>query len=438
MRDPEHEKMPREQIKELQLERLKAKIKQVYEKVPFYHQAFSKRGITPDDIKTLRDLTKLPFTSKTDFKSNYPLGFLAVPMEQVVRIHSSSGTTDKPTIAAYTRGDINTWSEILARGLATAGVTDKDIFQNSFGYGLFTGGMGYHYGVERLGATVIPAAAGNTRRQITLMQDLGTTVLGCTPSYALIIGETAQELGIDLQKTTKLRLAICGSEPSSEQMRQEIRDRLGVDVFPDYGLTEANGPGVSIECPQHDGMHIPEDHFIAEVIDPNTGEQLHEGQIGELVITTLTKEACPVIRFRTRDITSLTTEPCKCGRTLARMARVGGRTDDMLKVRGVNVFPSQIENVLFKFGGVEPHYVIVVDRRESFSIKELEIWVEVNEKLFSDEMQTMRNMEQGLRAHLDSVLGISTKIKLVEPKTLARSEGKSKRVIDRSELNNLK
>jgi phenylacetate-CoA ligase len=438
MRDPEHEKMPREQIKKIQLQRLQAQVRIVYEKVPFYRQAFQKKGITPEDIQSLKDLTKLPFTSKLDFKSNYPLGFLAVPKDQVVRIHSSSGTTDKPTIAAYTRSDINTWSEILARGLATAGVTNKDIFQNAFGYGLFTGGMGYHYGVERLGAIVIPAAAGNTRRQITLMQDLGTTVLGCTPSYALIIGETAQELGIDLRKTTKLRLAVCGSEPSSEQMRKEIQDRLGVEVFPDYGLTEANGPGVSIECPQHDGMHIPEDHFIAEVVDPNTGEQLPEGQLGELVITTLTKEACPVIRFRTRDITSLTTEPCKCGRTLARMSRVGGRTDDMLKVRGVNVFPSQIENVLLKFDGVEPHYVIVVDRRESFSIKELEIWVEVNENIFSDEMQTMRNMEQRLRAHLESVLGISAKIKLVEPKTLARSEGKSKRVVDRSDLDKLK
>jgi len=438
MRDPEHEQMPREKIKELQLKRLKVKVNEVYERVPFYRQSFQKKGIVPNDIKSLNDLTRLPFTSKLDFRSNYPLGFLAVPKEQVVRIHSSSGTTDKPTIAAYTRRDIETWSEILARGLATAGMTKQDIFQNAFGYGLFTGGMGYHYGVERLGAIVIPAAAGNTRRQITLMQDLGTTVLGCTPSYALIIGETAQELGIDMRKTTKLRLAICGSEPSSEQMRQEIQEKLGIEVFPDYGLTEANGPGVSIECPQHNGMHIPEDHFIPEVVDPSTGEPLPEGELGELVITTLTKEACPVIRFRTRDITSLTYEPCKCGRTLARMSRVGGRTDDMLKVRGVNVFPSQIENVLLKFDGVEPHYVIVVDRRESFSIKELEIWVEVNEKLFSDEMQTMRNMEQRLRAHLESVLGISTKIKLVEPKTLTRSEGKSKRVIDRSELNNLK
>ena len=438
MRDPEHEQMPREKLKELQLERLKKKVKQVYERVPFYRQTFEKNGIKPDKIKTLQDLSSLPFTSKLDFKSHYPLGFLAVPMDQIVRIHSSSGTTDKPTIAAYTRGDIETWSEILARGLATAGMTRQDVFQNAFGYGLFTGGMGYHYGVERLGAIVIPAAAGNTRRQITLMQDLGTTVLGCTPSYALIIGETAQELGIDMRKTTKLRLAICGSEPSSEQMRQEIQNKLGVEVFPDYGLTEANGPGVSIECPQHNGMHIPEDHFIPEVVDPSTGEPLPEGEVGELVLTTLTKEACPVIRFRTRDITSLTYEPCKCGRTLARMSRVSGRTDDMLKVRGVNVFPSQIENVLLKFDGVEPHYQIVVDRRESFSIKELEIWVEVNEKLFSDQMQTMRNMEQRLRAHLESVLGISTKIKLVAPKTLARSEGKSKRVIDRSALNNLK
>lgn len=437
MRDPEHEQMPREKLEQLQLERLRTKVKEVYEKVPFYNQAFKKRGITPDDIKALNDLTKLPFTSKLDFKSNYPLGLMAVPIERIVRIHSSSGTTDKPTIAPYTRGDIDTWSEILARGLATVGVTSRDIFQNTFGYGLFTGGMGYHYGTERLGAIVIPASTGNTRRQITLMQDLGTTILGCTPSYALIISEVAKEMGVDLRKT-KLRLAICGAEPASAQMREEIEERLGVEVFVDYGLTEAIGPGVSIECPQHNGMHIPEDHFLVEIIDPTTGERLPDGTEGELVITSLTKEACPVIRFRTRDITSLNHEPCKCGRTLARMSRVTGRTDDMLKVRGVNVFPSQIENVLLKVEGVEPHYVIVVDRKEAFSCSDLEIWVEVNESIFSDEMQQMEKIEERLRLELESVLGIATRIKLVEPKTLARSEGKSKRVVDRSELNKTK
>ncbi len=437
MRDPEHEQMPREKLEQLQIERLQVKVREVYERVPFYRQAFKERGIIPEDIKTLRDLTKLPFTSKLDFKKNYPLGLMAVPLEKIVRIHSSSGTTDKPTIAPYTRGDINTWSEIVARGLATAGVTSRDIFQNAFGYGLFTGGMGYHYGVERLGAAIIPAAAGNTKRQITLMQDLGTTVLGCTPSYALIIGEVAREMGVDLRKT-KLRLAICGAEPTSEQMRDDIEEKLGVKLFNDYGLTEAGGPGVSIECPEHCGMHIPEDHFLVEVIDPDTGEQLPHGAQGELVITTLTKEACPVIRFRTRDITSLNPEPCKCGRTFVRMSRVTGRTDDMLKVRGVNVFPSQIENVLLKVEGVEPHYIIVVDRKEAFSCSDLEIWVEVNESIFSDEMQKMESMENRLRLELESVLGISTRIKLVEPKTLARSEGKSKRVVDRSELNKIR
>ncbi len=437
MRDPEHEQISREKLEQLQLERLQLKVKEVYERVPYYTQAFKSRGIKPADIKKLSDLTKLPFTSKLDFKKNYPLGLMAVPMERIVRIHSSSGTTDKPTIAPYTRGDIETWSEILARGLATAGITSKDIFQNAFGYGLFTGGMGYHYGVERLGAVVIPTSAGNTKRQITLMQDLGTTVLGCTPSYALIIGEVAREMGVDLRKT-KLRLALCGAEPISEQMREDIKEGLGVDVISDYGLTEAMGPGVSIECPYHCGMHIPEDHFLVEVVDPNTGEQLPNGVQGELVITSLTKEAYPIIRFRTRDITSLNSEPCKCGRTLARMSRVTGRTDDMLKVKGVNVFPSQIENVLLKIEGVEPHYLIVVDRTEAFSCSDIEILVEVNDSIFSDKMQTIEKMEEKLRLALEAVLGIQTRIRLVEPKTLTRSEGKSKRVVDRSELSNLK
>lgn len=358
---------------------------------------------------------------------------MAVPLEQVVRIHNSSGTTDKPTIAPYTQGDINTWAEILARALVTAGVTRKDVLQNAFGYGLFTGGLGFHYGAERLGATVIPIATGNTKRQITLLHDLGTTVLACTPSYALIISEVAQEMGVDLRKT-KLRLTLCGAEPSSEQMRKDIEERLGVQVLNDYGLIEAMGPGVSVECPYQCGMHIPEDHFLVEIIDPETGEQLPYGDEGELVITTLMKEAYPVIRFRTRDITSLNPEPCKCGRTLVRMSRVTGRTDDMLVVRGVNVFPSQIENVLLDVEGVEPHYIIVVDRKAAFSYSDIEIWVEVNEDIFSDEMQKMENLGKRIRSELNSALGISIRVKLVEPKTIARSEGKAKRVVDRSEL----
>ncbi|MFC1908352.1 phenylacetate--CoA ligase family protein [Chloroflexota bacterium] len=433
IRDPEHEQMPRKKLEQLQLERLRVKVREVYEKVPFYHRAFEERQISPDDIKTISDLTKLPFTSKLDFKNNYPLGLMAVPLEQIVRIHSSSGTTDKPTIAPYTRRDIKTWSEIMARNLATAGVTKEDILQNAFGYGLFTGGLGFHYGVERLGATVIPTATGNTKRQLTLLQDLGTTVLACTPSYALIISETVKEMGINLRKT-KLRLVLCGAEPSSEQMRKDIEKRLGVQVLNDYGLTEAMGPGVSIECPYQCGMHIPEDHFLVEVIDSETSERLSDGEEGELVITTLTKEAYPIIRFRTRDITSLNREPCKCGRTLVRMSRITDRTDDMLIVRGVNVFPSQIEQVLLNVEGVAPHYTIVVDRTAAFSCSDIEIWVEVNEDIFSDEMQKMEYLEKRIRSEMDSVLGISTRIKLVEPKTIVRSEGKSKRVIDRSEL----
>ena len=433
IRDPEHEKMPRKDLEQLQLERLQAKVRVVYEKVPFYRQAFKEKGVTPDDIQTLADLTKLPFTSKLDFRDNYPFGLMAVPHEQVVRIHSSSGTTGKPIIAPYTQGDIDTWSEIMARTLAAGGATKDDVIQNAYGYGLFTGGLGFHYGAERLGASVIPTSGGNTKRQILLLQDLETTVITCTPSYALILDETAKDMGIDL-RDTKLRLGFMGAEPWSEQMRGDIEERLGILAINIYGLTEIIGPGVSVECPYKCGMHIAEDHFLVEVINPETGEQLPYGEEGELVMTTLTKEAQPVIRFRTKDIVSLNPEPCDCGRTLVRMSRVTGRSDDMLIVRGVNVFPSQIESVLLAIEGVEPHYMIVVDRQHVFKSDELEIWVEVSEEVFSDEMLKMEKLEQRLREEMDSVLGISAHIKLVEPKTIARTEGKAKRVVDRSEL----
>jgi len=433
IRDPEHEKMPRKDLEQLQLERLQAKVRVVYEKVPFYRQAFKEKGVTPDDIQTLADLTKLPFTSKLDFRDNYPFGLMAVPHEQVVRIHSSSGTTGKPIIAPYTQGDIDTWSEIMARTLAAGGATKDDVIQNAYGYGLFTGGLGFHYGAERLGASVIPTSGGNTKRQILLLQDLETTVITCTPSYALILDETAKDMGIDL-RDTKLRLGFMGAEPWSEQMRGDIEERLGILAINIYGLTEIIGPGVSVECPYKCGMHIAEDHFLVEVINPETGEQLPYGEEGELVITTLTKEAQPVIRFRTKDIVSLNPEPCDCGRTLVRMSRVTGRSDDMLIVRGVNVFPSQIESVLLAIEGVEPHYLIVVDREHVFKSDELEIWVEVSEEVFSDEMLKMEKLEQRLREEMDSVLGISAHIKLVEPKTITRTEGKAKRVVDRSEL----
>jgi phenylacetate-CoA ligase len=433
IRDPEHETMPRGELEKLQLERLKTVVRAVYDKVPFYRRAFKENGVTPDDIQTLADLTKLPFTSKLDFRDNYPYGLMAVSMEQVVRIHSSSGTTGKPVIAPYTQGDVDTWAEIMARTLATAGATKDDVLQNAYGYGLFTGGLGFHDGAERLGALVIPTSSGNTKRQILLLQDLGTTVVTCTPSYALILHETAKDMGIDL-RDTKLRLGVLGAEPWSEQMRKDIEERLGILAINVYGLTEVIGPGVSVECPYKCGMHIAEDHFLVETIDPETGVQLPYGEEGELVITTLTKEAQPVIRFRTRDIISLDAERCECGRTMARMSRIAGRSDDMLIVRGVNVFPSQIESVLLDVEGVEPHYVIVVDRQHAFKTDELEIWVEVSEEVFSDEMPKMEGLEKRLRSEMDSVLGISARIKLVEPKTIERTEGKAKRVVDRSEL----
>jgi len=433
MRDPKIETMPREKLKALQLERLKLKVREVYDKVPFYQLALKEKGITPNDIRTLDDLTKLPFTSKLNFRDNYPYGLMAVSLDKVVRIHSSSGTTGKPIIAPYTQNDIDMWSEVMARTLATAGMTKDDVMQNAYGYGLFTGGLGFHYGAERLGATVIPSGVGNTKRQILMIQDLGTTVITCTPSYAIILHETAKEMGIDFRET-KLRLGVCGAEPWSEQMRNDIESRMGISAINIYGLTEVIGPGVSVECEHKCGMHIWEDHFLTEVINPQTGEHMPPGQLGELVFTTLTKEAQPVIRFRTRDLVSLNTDTCKCGRTMVRMSRVMGRSDDMLIIKGINVFPSQIESVLLEVEGVEPQYLIVVDRKEGFKSDELEIWVEVSENVFSDEIGKMEALEKKLRAELESVLNISPRIKLVEPRTLARTEGKAKRVVDRSEL----
>ena len=433
MRDPKIETMSRPELEKLQLKRLKTKLKEVYEKVPFYRRAFKEKGVAPEDIKTLADITRLPFTSKLDFRDNYPFGLTAVPLQQVVRIHSSSGTTGKPIIAPYTQGDVDMWAEVMARTLAAAGVSKDDILQNAYGYGLFTGGLGFHYGAERLGAVVIPAGTGNTKRQLLMIKDLGTTVLVCTPSYALILHETAKETGFDF-KETKLRLGVCGAEPWSEQMRNDIESRMGISAINIYGLTEAIGPGVSVECEHKCGMHIWEDHFLAEVINPQTGEHMPPGQLGELVFTTLTKEAQPVIRFRTRDLVTMNTETCKCGRTMMRMSRVMGRSDDMLVVKGVNVFPSQIESVLLDVEGVEPQYLIVVDRQHGFKADDLEIWVEVSEDVFSDEIGKMENLEKKLRAELESVLSISPRIKLVEPRTIARTEGKAKRVVDRSEL----
>jgi phenylacetate-CoA ligase len=356
----------------------------------------------------------------------------AVPMAQVVRIHASSGTTGKPTVVGYTSRDIQTWSELIARTLSAAGVGRGDIVHNAYGYGLFTGGLGFHYGIERLGASVIPVSGGNTKRQIMLLQDFGPTVITCTPSFSLHLYDVAKDMGIDFAGL-KLKVAICGAEPWSEAMRAEMEKKLGIDVLDVYGLSEIMGPGVSIECLEaKNGLHMFEDHFLPEIIDPNTMAQLPSGQTGELVITTLTKEAFPVIRYRTRDISSLHPEPCKCGRTMVRMGRIQGRTDDMLIIRGVNVFPSQIESVLMEFQGVEPHYQIVVDRAGQMDT--LEVKVEVDEDTFSDEVRQMQVLEKKIEHNIKDYLGVSAKVRLVEPRSIPRSEGKAQRVIDKRKI----
>ena len=431
MWEPDFETIPRSELKKLQLERLKQKVKDVYEKVPLYRTRFNEAGVSPEAIKSLEDISRLPFTSKADFRDGYPYDLLAVPLSEVVRVHASSGTTGKPIVAPYTTGDIETWATLMARTLTSAGVRKDDIMQNAYGYGLFTGGLGFHYGGEKIGAMVIPTSSGNTKRQLMLIQDLGTTVITCTPSYALILAETAREMGIDLS-ATRLRLAVCGAEPWTEEMRAEIEAKTGVTAIDIYGLTEIMGPGVSCECQYKSGLHIWEDHFLAEIIDPATNRPLPYGEQGELVLTTLTKEALPVIRFRTRDLITLNPEPCRCGRTMVRMSKVKGRTDDMLIIRGVNVFPTQIESALLSVEGVEPHYQIIVDREGHLDA--IEIWIEVSDTVFSDEVRVMKELEDRVRAELNSVLGISARIKLVEPQTITRTAGKAKRVIDRREL----
>jgi len=431
MYNPENEAMPREQLRQLQLERLQKTVRRVYDNVPFYKEKFKDKGIEPGDIKTLEDLKLLPFTVKQDLRDNYPFGLFAEPMSEVVRIHASSGTTGKPTVVGYTQNDIDTWSELIARCVAMVGGSKGDVVQVAYGYGLFTGGLGLHYGAERLGASVIPISGGNTKRQLMLMEDFGTTILCCTPSYALFLGEEAGEFGVDLVNG-KLKAGIFGAEPWSEKMRDELEKTLGIKAYNIYGLSEIMGPGVSMECECQCGMHVMEDYFIPEVIDPQTGESLPYGSKGEIVFTTITKEAFPLLRYRTRDISVLTEEKCECGRTFVRMDRVMGRTDDMLIIRGVNVFPSQIESVLLNFGETEPHYLLVVDRQGTLDT--LEVLVEVSEKMFSDEVRKMEELERKLGHEIASLLGISAKIKLVEPKTIPRSEGKAKRVIDKREL----
>lgn len=429
--DRENETMPREQLQALQLERLRLTIERVYRNVPFYRERFTKAGIKPSSVRSLEDLRRLPFTTKQDLRDNYPFGLFAVSMSDVVRVHASSGTTGKPTVVGYTKNDINTWAELAARSLACAGGTKFDVVQNAYGYGLFTGGLGLHYGAERLGAAVVPVSGGNTRRQLMLMQDFGTTILTCTPSYALYLAEEGQKMGLDFKKMP-LKAGIFGAEPWSERMRRQLEEKLDLVALDIYGLSEIMGPGVAMECPAKEGMHIFEDHFIPEIIDPDTGEVLPAGSEGELVITTITKEAFPLIRYRTRDITRFNPEPCPCGRTHLRIRRITGRTDDMLIIRGVNVFPSQVESVLLESGETEPHYLLVVDRKGN--LDQLEIWVEVGEELFSDKVRQLEDLEQRLRERIESVLGISARVRLVEPNTIPRSEGKARRVVDRREI----
>jgi phenylacetate-CoA ligase len=428
----EAECMHKDELRALQSWRLVKIVRYAYNNVPCYKRKFDEIGLHPDDIRGIDDLPKIPFTTKLDFRDNYPFGMFAVPMDQVVRVHASSGTTGKSTVVGYTREDIATWAELMARTLGAGGTTKGDIVQNAYGYGLFTGGLGAHYGAEKIGASVVPISGGNSKRQIQIMQDFGSTVLCCTPSYAVLLGETAVEMGVDTSKLP-LRVAFLGAEPWTTNMRREIEGLLHIDALDIYGLSEVIGPGVSYECMEKAGLHINEDHFIAEIIDPETGEVLPPGSKGELVFTTLTKQALPLLRYRTRDITFLDYSPCPCGRTFARMHRVMGRTDDMLIIRGVNVFPSQIEQVLMEIKGTEPHYMIVVDR-EPGAMDNLEVWVEVSPEFVSDEVRALEETEQMIASELQSALGISLKVKLVEPKTIARSEGKAKRVVDRRDL----
>lgn len=425
----EFETLPRAAIESLQLKRLQNVVQKAYAAVPFYRESFARAGVSPEMIKSLNDLRRLPFTLKQDMRDNYPYGLFAVPLDEIVRIHASSGTTGKPTVVGYTQRDIEMWAELMARSFVAAGAHRGDIIHNAYGYGLFTGGLGAHYGAEKLGASVIPMSGGNTKKQIMIMQDFGSTVLTCTPSYSLYLAEAAAEEGIDLREL-KLRIGIFGAEPWTEEIRTEIESKLNIKAIDIYGLSEILGPGVAIECVEaQKGLHIWEDHFIPEIIDPVSGDVLPPGEQGELVITTITKEGIPMIRYRTRDITRLIPEPCVCGRTHVRLARMSGRSDDMLIIRGVNVFPSQIESVLMTVDGVEPHYQLIVDREENLDT--LEVQVEVNEKTFSDEIKILQDLSSRIRKEIKDILGITCKVRLVEPKSITRSEGKAKRVIDK-------
>ncbi|MBB4037844.1 phenylacetate-CoA ligase [Dysgonomonas hofstadii] len=424
--------MSTEEKRNLQGQRLRKLVERVYHSTPFYRQKMQEMDVTPEDINTIDDVVKLPFTTKQDLRDNYPYGLFAVPMSEIVRLHASSGTTGSPTVVGYTRKDLSIWSEMTARCLSAFGTTRNDIFSVGYGYGLFTGGLGLHYGVEHLGATVIPMSSGNTSKHIQLLHDFGATALACTPSYALYLAEAMAKTGIPREEF-KLRTGIFGAEPWTENMRKEIEAKMGIDAYNIYGLSEIMGPGVAHECEYKDGSHIIEDHFYAEIISPDTLEQLPHGEQGELVFTTLTKEGLPLLRYRTKDLCTLMDEPCKCGRTNVRMSRIVGRSDDMLIIRGVNVFPSQIESVILEMEEFEPHYMLVVDRINNLDI--LEVQVEVRDGFYSDEITKMLALKKKIAQRLQSVLGISADIKLVEPFSIKRSEGKAQRVLDKRTFN---
>ncbi len=430
--EEEIETLPRAGLESIQLKRLQSLVARVYTTVEPYREKMVAAGIKPEDIRELKDLQKLPFTVKEDLRANYPFGMFTMPLDKVVRVHASSGTTGKPTVVGYTKKDIDTWAGLMARALACAGATSGDMVHNAYGYGLFTGGLGAHYGAEKLGATVIPVSGGNTKRQITIMQDFGSTVLLSTPSYALNLAEGMEAMGID-PASLSLRVGIFGAEPWSENMREEVERKLNLKAVDIYGLSEVIGPGVAMECLlTKKGMHIFEDHFLPEIIDPQSGEVLPPGEEGELVFTTLTKEAFPIIRYRTKDISSLYYETCECGRTLVRMSKVTGRTDDMLIIRGVNVFPSQVEHVLMGVEGVEPHYQIIVEREGSMDTMSVE--VEVSDSVFSDEIKKLEQLTQRITRDIKDILGVTCRVKLVNPRSIQRSEGKAQRVIDKRKI----
>lgn len=420
------ETMSREKIEEIQLERLRWLVDYCHKNVPFYHDRLEKAGVTAEKIKSLSDIQYIPYTTKDDIRDNYPFGLFGQPLKKIIRIHASSGTTGKPTVVGYTKNDIENWSDCMARICMASGASDEDIVQIAFGYGLFTGALGLHYGLEKIGATVVPTSSGNTEKQIMLMQDFQTTALVATPSYAQFIGETAKEMGV--LDNINLKLGLFGSEGCTEEMRGQIEKTLGLFATDNYGMSELMGPGVSGECRERCGMHINEDHFLAEVINPATLEVLPKGSQGELVITTLTKEGIPMLRYRTKDITKIDYEPCKCGRTFARMAKIMGRTDDMLKIRGVNVFPSQIESVLMGFDQIAPHYQLVITRA-NFSDR-LEVKVELADGSLLENYAGLEALKNSIHHNLKTVLGIDTKVSLVEHKSLERFQGKAKRIVD--------